>query len=94
MRGWMSYVAQARTISEQIHAYEQLDRHLISWKRVRSLSQQPCSFWQALIRTVTRVVEVNPILFGALPAILLIKFSKRGQRFGEMLSGTIVVPRK
>ncbi len=38
MRGWMSYISQARTISEQIYAYEQLDRHLTSWKRVRTLS--------------------------------------------------------
>lgn len=38
MRGWMSYVAQARTISEQLQAYERLERHLASWKRVRLLS--------------------------------------------------------
>jgi uncharacterized RDD family membrane protein YckC len=60
--------------------------------RVRSLSLQPCTLRQAMIRTAMRMIEVNPLLLGALPAILMIKFSQRGQRFGEILSGTIVVP--
>ena len=59
--------------------------------RIQSLSDGPCTLKQALIRTAARIVEVNPILLGALPAILFIKFSQRGQRLGDMLSGTLVV---
>ena len=60
--------------------------------RVRSLSLQPCTFSQSMIRTAMRIIEVNPLLLGALPAILMIKFTRRGQRLGEILSGTIVIP--
>jgi uncharacterized RDD family membrane protein YckC len=38
-------------------------------------------------------VEVNPILLGALPAALAGVFSKRHQRFGDMLGGSVVVRR-
>lgn len=34
-RGWMAYLAQARSTSEQIRAYTRLERHLASWKRMR-----------------------------------------------------------
>ena len=36
-RGWMAYVAQAHSTSEQIRAYTRLERHLASWKRMRVL---------------------------------------------------------
>ena len=36
-RGWMAYLAQARTTPEQIQAYMRLERHLASWKRMRVL---------------------------------------------------------
>ena len=43
------------------------------------------------LRTLTRLVEVNPILFGALPAGLIANFSKSHQRLGDLLAGTFVV---
>jgi uncharacterized RDD family membrane protein YckC len=47
---------------------------------------------QAVIRTIFRFVEVNPFLLGALPAAICIFFSKRRQRLGDMVAGTVVVP--
>ena len=47
------------------------------------------SFW----RTILRVLEVNPILFGAIPGGLAVTRSKRKQRLGDMLARTIVVRR-
>ena len=51
------------------------------------------STWrQALIRTGFRLLEVNPILLGALPAALSIFFSQNHQRFGDRVADTVVVP--
>jgi uncharacterized RDD family membrane protein YckC len=47
---------------------------------------------QASIRTAFRIIEVNPILLGALPAALCAVFSKNRQRFGDRVAGTLVVP--
>jgi uncharacterized RDD family membrane protein YckC len=45
---------------------------------------------EATLRTLFRLVEVNPI-FGALPAGLVILFSASKQRIGDMAAGTVVV---
>jgi uncharacterized RDD family membrane protein YckC len=55
------------------------DGSLIGWKA-------------ALIRSVTRIVEVNPLLLGGLPAGIAIISSERKQRIGDLLAGTLVVP--
>lgn len=50
------------------------------------------SIREAAIRTAFRVLEVNPALFGGLPAALSIIASVDHQRFGDKVAGTIVVP--
>jgi len=45
---------------------------------------------QALIRTIFRILEVNPLLMGGLPAALFIVFSSRKQRIGDILAKTVV----
>ena len=46
---------------------------------------------EAAQRTLLRVLEVNPVLLGALPAALFVAFSKKHQRLGDMWAGTVVV---
>lgn len=58
---------------------------------VRKLDGSPCDWTAALIRGALRLVEVNPILLGGLPAGLAIIASARKQRIGDMLAGTLVV---
>ena len=58
---------------------------------VRKLDGSPCDWKTALIRGALRLVEVNPILLGGLPAGLAIIASARKQRIGDMLAGTLVV---
>lgn len=50
-----------------------------------------CTWRQSFIRTCFRVLEVNPVLLGAIPAALCIVRSRHHQRFGDMAAGTIVV---
>lgn len=50
-----------------------------------------CGWRAALVRTLLRVVEANPLLFGGLPAGLAVLASKRNQRLGDLAAGTLVV---
>jgi uncharacterized RDD family membrane protein YckC len=59
--------------------------------RLCSLSGEPCGWAVASIRTATRILEVNPILLGGLPAAIVGALSKRHQRLGDILSGSIVI---
>lgn len=58
---------------------------------VRKLDGSRCDWKAALIRSALRIVEVNPLLFGGLPAGLVIIASERKQRIGDLLAGTLVV---
>lgn len=58
---------------------------------VRKLDGRPCDWKAALVRSALRIIEVNPLLFGGLPAGLVIIASERKQRIGDLLAGTLVV---
>lgn len=49
---------------------------------------------RALLRTLTRVVEVNPFLAGGVPAGIVVAISKERRRLGDMLAGTWVIHKK
>jgi uncharacterized RDD family membrane protein YckC len=49
---------------------------------------------RATVRTLLRLVEVNPFLIGGLPAGLVAANTKAHQRIGDLLAGTYVVPLK
>ena len=61
---------------------------------VRKLDGSRCDWKAALIRSVLRIVEVNPLLLGGLPAGIVIVASQRKQRIGDLLAGTLVVSDK
>jgi uncharacterized RDD family membrane protein YckC len=58
---------------------------------IRKLDGSPCGWKEALIRFALRVIEINPLLFGGLPAGIAILITKRRQRVGDFLAGTVVV---
>jgi uncharacterized RDD family membrane protein YckC len=51
-----------------------------------------CTWRQSLIRTCFRLLEVNPVLLGAIPAAICILTSSHHQRLGDRIARTIVVP--
>jgi uncharacterized RDD family membrane protein YckC len=53
---------------------------------------RPPGLGRALVRTLTRLIEVNPLLFGGLPAGLLVLLTEKRQRLGDLLAGTYVLP--
>ncbi len=50
-----------------------------------------CSWKQTITRTLFRLLEVNPLLFGGIPAALSVVFSPYHQRLGDRLAKTLVV---
>lgn len=61
---------------------------------VRKLNGELGDWKTALIRTLLRIVEVNPVLFGAIPAGIILISSERKQRLGDVLAGSVVVSDK
>jgi uncharacterized RDD family membrane protein YckC len=59
--------------------------------RICRYDGRACDWKAATTRTLLRIVEVNPILASLLPAGLAVMFSKRKQRIGDMLAGTVVI---
>jgi uncharacterized RDD family membrane protein YckC len=59
--------------------------------KVCQSSGAPCTAKQAAVRTALRFVEVNPLLLGGIPAGIAILTTKRRQRIGDLLAGTVVV---
>lgn len=60
---------------------------------IRQTSGARCTRAQLAIRSLFRILEVNPILLGALPAAVSILVSQRKQRIGDLAAGTVVVRR-
>jgi uncharacterized RDD family membrane protein YckC len=50
-----------------------------------------CGWRRALLRTLLRIVEANPLLFGGLPAGIVILASERNQGLSDLAAGTLVV---
>jgi uncharacterized RDD family membrane protein YckC len=49
------------------------------------------SWGQAIIRTILRLIEVNPALMGGVPAGIAVLASKKRQRLGDMAANTFVL---
>jgi uncharacterized RDD family membrane protein YckC len=58
---------------------------------VVQMNGQRCTWWQAFIRTALRFLELNPVIFGALPAGISALMSPHRQRIGDRLAGTLVI---
>lgn len=61
---------------------------------VRQLDGTRCTVRSAFIRALTRIIELNPLVLGYLPAAIVCFRSKRKQRLGDMLAGTVVVEKR
>jgi len=59
--------------------------------RVIRVDGKPPGIAAFLLRWLLRGIEMNPVLFWGLPAIVAISSSKKGQRIGDMLAGTTVI---
>lgn len=53
-----------------------------------------CGIWRSFLRTIPRLVETNPIAFGAILAVLSILGTSSRQRLGDILADTVVVEKQ
>ena len=67
---------------------------LVAGTRIVNASGESPGFLAALLRTLTRVIEVNPLLVGGLPAGIIVLVSKKHQRLGDMLADTFVLKKE
>jgi uncharacterized RDD family membrane protein YckC len=58
------------------------------------LDGRPAGWAESLGCTALRILEVNPLLIGTPPGGLAVTWTKRKQRLGDMLAGTVVVHRR
>ncbi len=61
---------------------------------VRRLDGNPAGLREAIIRSLLRIVEVNPLLFGGIPAGLFVISTARKQRLGDIFAATVVISDK
>jgi uncharacterized RDD family membrane protein YckC len=59
--------------------------------RVVDTNGNPPGFKKAFLRTIIRIIEVNPLLLGGIPAGIIAGISAKGQRLGDMLANTLVL---
>jgi uncharacterized RDD family membrane protein YckC len=64
---------------------------LITGTIVVDASGRPPGVGRAFVRTLLRLVEVNPFLLGGIPASICVWMTKDQQRIGDLLAGTYVV---
>ena len=57
---------------------------------VVQLDGQPCTGGQAVTRGLVRVLDANPFFLGGLPAVGFVLLTKKNQRLGDLLAGTVV----
>lgn len=64
---------------------------LIARVKVVNEQGQTPGIGKALLRTLLRLIEVNPLLAGGLPAGIVVLSSKKRQRLGDMAADTYVL---
>ncbi|HET9230882.1 MAG TPA: RDD family protein [Vitreimonas sp.] len=69
-----------RTVGKLITGLQVVDRH----------GHKP-GIGRALLRTLLRLFEVNPVLFGGVPAGIAVMCTKRKQRLGDLVADTYVI---
>ena len=72
-------------------AWSRTPGKMLTGLKVVGRDGSPCTTRQVLIRTLARLIEVNPLLLGALPAAIAIITNKHRQRLGDRVAKTFVV---
>ncbi len=85
---WLSLIALYFPVLESVTGYS-IGKYICRIRVIDRNGNKP-SFIKSIIRTLLRLIEVNPFLAGGIPAGLVVLFSKKGQRIGDMLAGTYV----
>ncbi|MCI0740661.1 MAG: RDD family protein [Gemmataceae bacterium] len=72
-------------------AFSRTPGKFIAGLAIAQIDGTRCTFRQSAIRNCFRVLEVNPLLFGCLPAAISMYYSAKRQRIGDRVAGTLVI---
>jgi uncharacterized RDD family membrane protein YckC len=86
---WLSLLAAYFPVTEMLFG-KTVGKFVTRTRVVNEAGRRP-SFLQAIVRTLFRLIEVNPILVGGLPAGIAVIASRSKQRLGDMVAGTYVL---
>ena len=86
---WLSLLAAYFPVTEMV--FGKTVGKLLTRTRVVSEAGRRPSFLQAIVRTLFRLIEVNPVLAGGIPAGIAVIASRGKQRLGDMAAGTYVL---
>jgi uncharacterized RDD family membrane protein YckC len=86
---WLSLLAAYFPVTEML--FGKTVGKLVTRTRVVNDAGSRPSFVQAIVRTLFRLIEVNPVLVGGLPAGIAVIASRSKQRLGDMVAGTYVL---
>ena len=86
---WLSLLAAYFPVTEMVFG-KSLGKLLTRTRVVNEAGGRP-SLLQAIVRTLFRLIEVNPLLAGGLPAGIAVAVSRGKQRLGDMAAKTYVL---
>lgn len=86
---WIALVVAYYPVLEGLTGFT-LGKLVVRIKVVDAMGGLP-GMKKALLRTLLRLVEVNPFLLGGIPAGIAVLVSKKRQRLGDMVAGTFVL---
>ena len=85
IRGWMAYIARAKSMSQQLHAYQRLWRHLENYRQIPVLEfdataiQEFQNLWRARLRIGTMDLKIAAVVLSRSATLLsrnLVDFGK------------------
>jgi uncharacterized RDD family membrane protein YckC len=86
---WIALAAAYYPVLEGLTGFT-LGKLIVRIKVVDAVGGLP-GMKKAVIRTLLRLIEVNPFLFGGIPAGVTVLVNKKRQRLGDMAAGTFVL---
>lgn len=86
---WLGLMASYFPVMETV--FGKTVGKFITRTRVVSATGGRPSWLQSIVRTLFRLIEVNPLLFGGIPAGICVLVTARKQRLGDMAAGTYVL---
>ncbi|TYQ18202.1 UNVERIFIED_CONTAM: putative RDD family membrane protein YckC [Acetivibrio alkalicellulosi] len=86
---WLLFIVIYYVVLEGVSGYT-LGKLLFRIKVINNDFTVP-GIHKSSCRTLLRLIEVNPVLFGGLPAAIIINHTKYRQRLGDVIAQTYVV---
>lgn len=86
---WLGLIAAYFPVMEAVFG-KTVGKFVTRTRVVNARGGRP-SWVQAIVRTLLRLVEVNPLLVGGVPAGIAVLASRHKQRLGDMVAGTYVL---